>query len=372
MADFSLTTVVVVPVGQATPIAAGSTQDLTPGAVGFYDNAYVATATPGSGPYFYVAQGRDNTYLQGTKRSDKISGAGSTGGQNKVTEWYKVSGCPTPTNQILELSAWSVQCDDIVTVTLRAHSSYLDTLYFNGWTRSVTVNAPCCNCGADPCIDVDIPTFIDSVITALNDQGTAGTNPDNITFADYYSFERIGADSTAKLVITGKALTAYGVPCDVSAFPHEYDRLNFDAWVIEGPATTSDFIVDDTCDVIATSTTTQSSNYATGTSDEIYQLELNYHSYQAGYLKHLYRTSGYNGNFESQVTAGTTYDTYYVKFNDIDNASGNWGDYVPADSMVIVAVDTTDSAAYEAALVDALGAVVDDGVCLTTTSTTTV
>ena len=92
MADFSLTTLFVVPVGQSSFPSSGSTQDLSAGQVGVFSNAYAATNTPGNFPYFYVAQGRTNTYLQGSKRSDKISGASNTGSNHNVTEWYKVSG----------------------------------------------------------------------------------------------------------------------------------------------------------------------------------------------------------------------------------------------------------------------------------------
>ncbi len=361
MADFSLTTVVVNPVG-GVPIVANSTQDLLAGEVGCFLPNYVATATPSTGAYFYIAQGRDNTYLQGTKRSDKID-------PNRITEWYKVVGCPDPVNQITDLTNWSVQCDDVVTVTLRGHSSYLDTLYFNGFTRSVTVNAPCCDCGDDPCVDVDIDAFIDAVIAKFEDQGTDAENGDNISFNDFYTFENIGGTT---LRITGKPVTKYGVPCDIAAFPHEYDRLWFAAFVYEGPATTADFIVYDECDLVATATTWQNSNYATGTSEEIYQLEINYHSYQAGYLKHLYRMAGYNQNFESLVTPGTTYDTYYIKFNEHDRSLNKWGDYIITDSMIIFAVAQADAAAFEAILVDALGAVSADNECITTTTTTTV
>ena len=88
MADFSLTTLFVVPVGQTTFPSTGSTQDLTAGQVGVFTNTYVGTNTPGTAPYFYIAQGRTNTYLQGSKRSDKISGSLNTGSKNvNVTEW---------------------------------------------------------------------------------------------------------------------------------------------------------------------------------------------------------------------------------------------------------------------------------------------
>lgn len=376
MADFSLTTLFVVPVGQTALPSSGSTQDLTPGQVGVFKSDYsVATdVNIAASPYFYIAQGRTNTYLQGSKRSDKIKGCPSGAGCNSnVTEWYKVEGCPTPVTQITDIGDWTVKCGDVVTVTLRAHSSYLDTLYFNGFTRSVTVNAPCCDCGGDPCVDVDVPALIDSIIAKFLEQAP-GNNPDNITFSDFYQFQRLGDDATAILRITGKPLTKYGQPCDVAAFPFEYDRMWFRTFVYSGPATTADFIVADACNNVATPVVVQRSSYATGTSAEIAQLEKNFYSYQAGYLKHLYRMNGYNENFESWVSDGTTYSTYYIKFNEYDKSAYSWGDYIKEDSTVIIAVaqGSAMETALEAVLEAGLGTVVSqNGVCVTTTSTTT-
>lgn len=385
MADFSLTTLFVVPVG-STIASADSTQDLDPGQVGFFkaDYTFATAGNIASSPYFYVAQGRTNTYLQGSKRSDKISGASQsfslTGNaqtitvkptSTNVTEWYKVDGCPTPANQITKVDGWNVKCGDIVTMTLRAHSSYIDTLYFNGLTRSVTVQAPCCDCGGDPCDTVDVPALIDAFILKLQQQAP-GINPDNISLNKFFQFQRVGNDANAQLVISGKPLTVYGQPCDVAAFPFEYDRMYFRTFVYSGPATTADFIVADNCNIVADATITQRASYATGTSAEIIQLEKNYYSYQAGYLKHLYRMVGYNENFESWVSDGTTYDTYYIKFNEYDKSTYSWGDYIKEDSMVIIAAPTGSlSTAVNDILEAALGTVSYDNTCITTTSTST-
>jgi hypothetical protein len=371
MADFSLTTLFVVPVGNSLP-SSGSTQDLTAGQFGIFRSDYsVANAgNIAAKPYFYLAQGRTNTYLQGSKRSDKIAGCVEGTCKSNVTEWYKVTGCPLPATQVTDVSGWNVQCGDIVTLTLRAHSSYLDTLYFNGFTRSVTVQAPCCECGGDPCTNVDVPALIDQFIFKLTLQAP-GNNPDNINFNDFYQFQRIGNDANAILRISGKPLTKYGQPCDVAAFPWEYDRMYFRTFVYSGPATTADFIVADACNIVADAQVTQRASYPSGTSDEIIQLEKNFYSYQAGYLKHLYRMAGYNENFESWVSDGTTYDTYYIKFNEYDKSAYQWGDYIYEDATVIIAAPQALSAAIEAVLVAGLGAVVDDNACVSTTSTTT-
>jgi hypothetical protein len=372
MADFSLTTLFVVPVGNTLP-SSGSTQNLTAGQVGIFLNDYsVATAgNIAAAPYFYVAQGRVNTYLQGSKRSDKISGCpGGSSCKSNVTEWYKSLGCPTPVNQVTDVVDFTVKPGEIVTLTLRGFSSYLNTLYFNGFTRSVTVNAPCLGCGDDPCTDVDVPALIDDLIYHL-ELDAPGNNPDNITLNQFYQFQRIGNDSSALLRITGKPLTAYGQPCDVAAFPFEYDRFYFRTFIFSGPATTADFIVDDPCNRVAQPVITQRSNYAVGTSAEVQQLEKNFYSYQAGYLKHLYRMNGYNENFESWVTDGQIYDLYYIKFNEYDKSAYQWGDYIMEDSMVIIAVPENQTSAIEAILVAGLGAVAGDTACITTTSTTT-
>jgi hypothetical protein len=373
MADFSLTTVFVVPVGQSSIPSSGSTQDLTAGQVGIFKNDYTAATALNiaAAPYFYIAQGRQNTYLQGSKRSDKISGCpNGSSCKSNVTEWYAVRGCSTPATQITDVDGWDVKCGDVVTLTLRAHSSYIDTLYFNGFTRSVTVQAPCCDCGGDPCDTVDTSALIDQFIAKLTAQAP-GINPDNISFNTFYTFENVGGTI---LRISGKPLTKYGQPCDVMAFPFEYDRMWFRTFVYSGPATTADFIVADNCNIVATPVITQRSSYATGTSEEIIQLEKNFYSYQAGYLKHLYRMAGYNENFESYVSNGETYDTYYIKFNEYDRSAYVWGDYIHEDSTVILAVPQGGgnlSGDFQDILEAALGEVEFDNDCITTTTTTT-
>ena len=373
MADFSLTTLFVVPVGQTALPSSGSTQNLTAGQVGIFRSDYslATSANIAASPYFYVAQGRTNTYLQGSKRSDKIKGCPSGSGCNSnVTEWYKVSGCPTAANQITDVTDFTVQCGEVITLTLRAHSSYIDTLYFNGFTRSVTIQAPCCDCDANPCADVSDNTIINELIYQLNLKAP-GNNPDNISFSTFYTFENVGGTI---LRITGKPLTKYGQPCDVAAFPFEYDRMSFRTFVYAGPATTADFIVADACNFVAQPIITQRASYASGTSEEIAQLEKNFYSYQAGYLKHLYRMNGYNENFESWVSGGVTYDTYYIKFNEYNKSEYQWGDYIMEDSTVIIAapnsVTSGIAAAIETVLEAALGTVVDNNTCITTTTTT--
>jgi hypothetical protein len=374
--DFSLTTLFVVPVGNTLP-SSGSTQDLTAGQFGFFRPNYTF-ATAGNiedagNRYFYVAQGRTNTYLQGTKRSNKIAGALQNAGSNttNITEVYKVVGCATAATQVTDVTGFSVQCGETVTLTLRAFSSYIETIAYNGWTRSVTVQAPCCDCGADPCTDVDVPALIDQLILKLQQAAPSTAVGPNISFNTFFQFQRIGNDANAILRISGKPLTAYGQPCDVAAFPYEYDRMYFRTFVYAGPETTADYIVADNCDTVATATVTQRATYPIGTSSEIEQLEKDYYSYQAGYLKSLYRNVGFNANFESWVTPGTLYDLFYIKFNDYDRSLYQWGDYIHEDETVIIAVPRAETAAIEAILEAAIGTITDDLTCITTTTSTT-
>ena len=152
--------------------------------------------------------------------------------------------------------------------------------------------------------------------------------------------------------------------------------MYFNAFVYEGPATTADFIVADACNIVASASVVQNSSYPSGLSAEWKQAEINYYSYQAGYLKSLYRMGGYNENFESYVTDNIVYDSYYIRFNEFDKAAYQWGDYVHMDNIVIIAVPNEDasaglSTAVSNILVAALGAVVDNNECITTTTTTT-
>lgn len=78
--------------------------------------------------------------------------------------------------------------------------------------------------------------------------------------------------------------------------------------------------------------------------------------------------NGYNENFESYVSAGVTYDSYYIKFNEYDKSAYQWGDYIQEDSTVIIAAPNSTTsgiaAAIEAVLEAALGTLADNNDCL--------
>lgn len=367
--DFSLTTLFVVPPSNTLPTS-GSTQDLTAGQVGTYLPNY-AVATAGNiaaAKYFYIAQGRVERYSMASKRSDKIHAS-------NIVDWYKVNGEPDVLNEIWDVSDFTVKCGESVTLTIRAHSSYIDAGFFNGLTRSITVQAPCCDCGADPCVEVDECALIDDFIEKLEATVVPSGIKDGtrLTLTTFFTFQKLETEGACSLRIVGKSLDVYGNACDVAAFPWEYDRLWFRVFVTKGTDTTQDFIVYDNCNTAATTTLVQRSTYVAGSSAEIAQLEKDYHSYQSIH-KHLFRLSGYNQTFESNVVDGLTYDMYVIKAREHDQQN-TWGDFVPLDFTVLLAIPQGDGAADDLIPVieAALGAAKDNS-CLdtpTTTSTTT-
>lgn len=357
--DFSLTSLFVTNSG--TLASTGSTQNLTPSQIGVFlpDYTIANAGNIATAKYVYIAQGRiEQIPGLGSKRSDKIAA-------NKVIEWYKVNAISNIPAQIQAIANWNLECSEQITFAFVLHSSYIDTGFFNGLTKSFTINTPCCNCGDNPCADVTgaaLQTFVD--------QAAAKGNADP-QLSQFLIFSRFGTGSNSQLYITEKPLTVYGNPCDLAAFPWEYDRLWFRAFVIKGPVTTQDFIVNNACDVVATSTVVQRSLFGTGSSAEIKQLEYDFYSYQTSHFKHLYKYQSWNQAFQSYVTDGTYYDTYYIKYYPYDEYLNTWNPGVPQDATVILAFPTGTGTAFETLMEIYLGDATDFSGTNPTTTTTT-
>jgi len=358
--DHSLVHMFVLQPGNTAPATTGSTEDLTAFKLGVF-NADYTVSTAGNivnQPYIYIAQGRkENLPAVGSRRSDKISN-----NPLLIKKWYKTVAEPDVPNQSTVVSNFSVSCGEEFSVTIRAHSSFIDTGFFNGLTRSVTVQAPCCDCGADPCAEIDPQALVDQVIAQFK--------KDEIV-SRYIDMYRTGTGAASQLVIIGKPLDAQGRLCsDIAANPYEYDRLWFRVFVYKGADTTADFLVPDRCDQVADVTVTSRALYPHGSSDQIRMMEERYYSYQTPQLKHLFRNTGYNGAFESAVVDGTFYDTYVLLYRPYAT-DYDWQDYVSQDAQVIIAVPTGTGSALEAILTPYLGAPkVVKGVNVTTTTTT--
>lgn len=353
---FSLTTLFVLPSGNTLPTT-GTTSDLVAKQFGIFlpNYAPATVGTIGSAKYFMLAQGR-TIYAPGetTKRSDRIY-------PSRVIEWYKASGSATAAVQISQISNFTIGCNEDITVTLRLHSFYIDTAYFNGLTRSVMVTSPCCDCGSNPC-DTLAPADVQATIEALRDK----INADPL-LSKFVLASTTGSGASTNLLIGGLPLDQYGLPCDLTAFPYQFDRMYFWTFVHSGPELTTDYIVDDVCNPVATVTTLQRSSYPRFVADEVKQSEKDFYSYQAEY-KHIFSDPGFNGEFDSYVDAAV-YDFYYIKFK--EPVGDGWANTEPQDEAVMLYVPQGQTASVEAILVAALGSPDNETDTEPTTTTTT-
>jgi len=361
--DFSLTALFVVPVDNSLPTS-GSTEDLTNGQFGVFKDRSWTAATAGNistASFIEFGQGRPDSYL-GTKKSDYIKAS-------KVKKWYKVTGAPTAANEIWQFSDFTAQCDQSITLTLRGHSQYLDTISFNGFTRSVTIQTPCCDCGESPCAAVANEDLIDLFLEKIAQEAAVQNEPNSLTISTFFTFSKQGTGDDAILVVESKPITAYGKFCDIALNPFEYDRIYFRGWVYANPDTSVDFLVYDRCEQAATATLTQRSTYPRGTSAQVYQEQVNYYSYQAAY-KHLFRLSEYNQQFEDWVTDGTTYDQLVLQFDEAEQ-DDSFTANLKQDERVIIYTPQSLTAGLVAVLTPYLGAPVDESGPVNTTTTST-
>jgi hypothetical protein len=334
--DYALPHLFVVPVGNTLPTT-GSTQDLTDGKFGvFQDKAHtVATAgTVTSAQFVRFAQGRPALGLD-SKKSAKIF-------TKNITSFIKTEGKAAQV-EIWDISDFNVPITDSVTLTLVGHSRILDGLYYGGFRRSYTVPAGCLECGDDPCTVVSNEDVIDAFIAKYNDD--VAEAPEGPGIPAYYTFTKVGTGDTAVLRITAKPKTLTGTDCDLALNPFDFDRMWFVPTVFLGPATSADQIVDDACPIPATLTLNQKSSFAIGTAAEIKDMEKRYYSY-ASPNKVLYTDPSFDPYFISHVDDSTTYNLYTLDFNEgVQN--NNWNDFVPYDERVLIAVpagSATDTA----------------------------
>lgn len=367
--DFSLPLLFVTNSG--TLASSGSSNNTTAGQLGVFNPDYtVATVgTIAAQKYIYIAEGRiEQIPGLGTKISDKID-------KNKIIEFYKVTAISNGSTQITQVGSWSLECDQEITFTFVLHSSYIDTGFFNGFTKSVVVKTPCCACGANPCASISdqaLQDFVDQVAAKIN-LVTVPITPivQGSDLSRFVTASRLGTGASSTLIITEKALDVYGNACDFEAFPWEYDRMWFRTFVMNGPFTTQDFETWDSCDIAGVATILQRSTYLNGSSSEIAQLEKNLYSYQTNMFKSTYVQNAWNQAFTSYVVAGNFYDTYYIKYYPYDEYLNTWNPGVPQDSTVIIALPTGTGGAFETLVAPFLGAPTNWSATNPTTTTTT-
>jgi len=361
MGEFAPTFLFVVPSANSYP-STGTTDALTAGQFGFYLPDYtVATAgNVANAAYIYAVQGNPVSDMpgQGSVKSDKLYA-------KNIVNWYKVTSTASVVNQIIDITDFSAQCSEDVTISLRLRSFYINTGFFNGMTRSYTITTPCCDCGDNPCSDVDEEDLIDQFVTKIND---------DILVNQFIIAEKLSSGGNFYLRLNGKAIEPDPERCDPTAFPYQYDQLKFWAWAYRGPETTQDYNVWDNCDPFATVETVQEYSYPRGSAAEITQMEKNWYSNRVPPIaKRLFVNTNYNNGYESLVEAGVYYDTYYLEFKSpVNNA---WGNADLQDYRVILAVANGHTATIEGVLTAFLGNPTSETgtnfTSTTTTSTTT-
>lgn len=338
---FSLSNIFVVQNSNTLPTT-GSTQNLAPGQFGIFLPDYTP-ATVGNitnAKYFYLAQGRISPAPgEGSKRSDRIYPA-------NVISWEFGTGQASSSLQITQISNLTIGCNEDLTVTLRLHSMYIDTAYHNGLTRSVMVTTPCCNCGANPCDSLTAIQIQDVMIAVANE-----INADTILNKFVYA-ETIGTGASTAININGIPLDEYGLPCDLTAYPYQFDRMYFWTFVRTGPELTTDYEVYDICNPVATVTVLQRSSYPKFVWKEVHQRELDLYAYQATF-KAIFKDPGFNGEWQEYAN-NPVFNFYYLKFHEPTNPS--WGNQEPQDEAIELYIPQGQDSGIAAILTAALGA----------------
>lgn len=369
--EFSLPSLFVVPVGNTLPTSGTASSALTAGQVGiFAGDAQTAvnasTVTASSVKSIQLFQGTKIVGNPTNKRSDKIKAA-------NVTEWYKIQGQGTASNEIWEVSDFTAKCNEDITLTVRGLSRYMNTISFNGLTRSVTIKTPCCDCGGSPCDTVDgyliiyeilrkiiqeanVQLGLDLAYTTTSEVDASMTTLNALSAADwgsklgmgtFYTFETDDVDTAAtKLIITSKPLTQYGSFCNIALNTQEWDRIWFRVFIYKSPDTTQDFIVFDRCEAVAATTLTQRSTFAHGLASEILQMEYDNYSYQAAY-KSLFQLSQFNQELTTYSSPNVIYDLYYIQAKPV-YTDGNFNAAVDEDFRVIIAAPQTSTSTVTA------------------------
>jgi len=364
--DNNLTTLFVVPTGNTLP--SGSTQTLTTyasgstttGQFGIFlpDNTPATAINVGTAQYIYFAQAR-NIYSpdEGTRKSDFIY-------PRNILAWYKVTGSLQANTQVTQISNLTAECNQNISITIRLDSFYIRTAYANGLTRSVMVTTPCCNCGSNPC-----DTLQASDIQATMEALAAAINADEI-LSPYVTAGVSGTGASTIIMIQGNTLQVYGqgTSTDLTNYPYQFDRMYFWTFVRSGPELTTDYEVDDACNVVATVAILQRASYPINTPVEVQQLEKDFFSYQAEYGA-IFSNVNYNGEFMTYVDSALAYNLYYLKFLQPMWNSADIG-VMRNDETVVLAFPKGDSGETNAlaVLTAFLGAADND---LSTPSTTT-
>lgn len=331
--DFSLTTVFVNPVG-GTLATAGATSALTPGKIGLFKKTYAAPAVAGTDTRFVIAQGRNvDEVPQTTKKSDVID-------LSRIIRYKQFAPVTTAVTKVVEVKGFTAKCGEQVTITLRGFSKYLNVSYVNGYTKSFTLNTPCCECGEDPCTVVDAEALVDQFVALINASD----------YGAYVTASKAADGDSFKLVLTANAITqdTPGVMLDNFIY-NGYDYLEFYAYAYKGVDTSVEDVVANRCDVFATVTTTRRPTQTRGSSAEVSLIEQRHYAYQSGKMKDLNCNPDMNPLFTSNVAPNTWYSEFLIKFRPLEG-NQTWNMSQEIDQTVRIFVAQAQAAAFKTAL----------------------
>jgi len=336
--DFSLTTIFVKPVGVALATS-GASSALTAGQIGIYNKGLQSVAS-GSSTEFVIAQGRHpNEVPQTTKKSDLIR-------RSAIIRYRKNAAITTAQQKQITVSGFTAKCGEEVSLTIRAFSKYLNVGYSNGLTKTFLVHTPCCECGDDPCEEVDKELLIDEFVAQINASQLGEfvlAEKDEVLDENEDPIDYV-------LVLTGKELQQDPIAASLNNFVYDgYDVVDFYVYATKEPETTVDNYVDKRCDEFATVETTQKIVLPMGSYAEVRQLEKRYYSYQTGILKTVNCDPDANPVYASNAVPGTFYDEYIITFRS-PQGSLRWEDNYDIDETVRIFVAVSESSAFATAL----------------------
>lgn len=325
--NFSLSRVFVVPSTNTLP-SSGKTSDLSANQFGVFlpSMAPATDSNSSSVDYLFLAQQRPDSSLNlPTIKSDKIY-------PGKVIEKY-ITEYTAGQVKIGKITDFDVSCGETMSVSIRAYEEDVLMSYSDGYTKTFTEVAPCCDCDSDVCASVSGPelqAMVESVIAKINADTVLKT---------LMTASLDGSGASSGIILTGKAQTEQA-SADLTVNHYRSNAVDFRAWAYRGAPTTQDAIDFDGCESIGTYTVTQELKYAKGIAAQVALSEYKHFAYTVPNFKERFSDVNYNGIFHSNVVTGTNYDMIVMKVHNPESIN-TWSQAVNQDFTVIIWSPTT-------------------------------
>jgi len=330
--DFSLTTVYVLPIG-GTLATSGDSSALTAGQLGMF-KADLSAPAVAADQRIRFAMGRFPKELTTlSKKSDIID-------KNRIIDYYTVPAIPSGVTKQVTINGFNVHCGEQVSVTIRAFSDALSSVYSNGWTESFMALAPCCDCDSDPCDTVDAQALVDDLVAQINASD----------IKDYVGAARTGSAGTSALVLTAKIPPALNANDNNIAYnQYTLDYVDLFAYVYKGAFTSMDDLIYDRCDVAGTVTYNREVVLARGSGKEVQLIEWQHSSYQNANFKQHYNNDFFDINFVTNAVPSAFYTEFVIKFRPLEG-NATWGPHSEYDETVRIFASVDDADDIKTAL----------------------